>query len=714
MPLPTKPPTTEQGSVHPGGATGLPGWQSWLDQTEYVPDLMWPLSREVYDRMISDAQIKGLLQGTILPIRRFRWTIDRNGARPEIVEGVARDLNLPIKGEPEDEVRGRRRGRFSHDRHLNDALRSLAYGHYYFEQVGDIGEDGRWHLKKLAARPPRTISEINVAQDGGLKSIKVPAARPKSGVLTETELGVDRLVAYIWDQEAGSWTGRSMLRSCYRNWLIKDRLVRVDAIKHERTGMGVPVMTAPQDAGESQMGELSKMARAFKVTEEGGGAIPHGASLELVGTKGTIPDTIASLRWHNEEMARNFLMMFMQLGQTETGSRALGSEFIDFFVMAQEAIADWYRDVTQEHVIEDWVDWNYGEGEEQVPMLSYERVEDESLAVADLATLVKDGVVEVDEELEDAVRTRYKLPPKPEQTEEEPPPPPVPVPNEPPQPVEASEGGRSRPVLAADSGSPSLSLPDRPLRRQPYDHEILAAVDFKAIDDSLNSRLDDLVSEVEKLQAGQIDELHDLIIEANGDIQKLAAMQATPVSQETITAAMTEVAEMGIEQAVEEADRQGKKAPKKPGVGRLTSRLNARAAATDQLLARSLSEAASRQAVRRTAASLKPSQVAAEVRTYMQGLTGSYLRDQLGGSLTQAMNTGRKEVFNENNPKDLYASELLDESTCENCAAVDGTRYSSVEEAEGDYPTGGNKDCLGQERCRGTLVAVYDEAEATQ
>jgi hypothetical protein len=55
-----------------------------------------------------------------------------------------------------------------------------------------------------------------------------------------------------------------------------------------------------------------------------------------------------------------------------------------------------------------------------------------------------------------------------------------------------------------------------------------------------------------------------------------------------------------------------------------------------------------------------------------------------------------------------YANETLDANTCRNCAAVDGRWLgNSLEEVERTYPNGGYIDCLGRERCRGTVVAVF-------
>jgi hypothetical protein len=67
--------------------------------TETVPELAWPNSINTYSAMRTDAQIASLLLAFTLPIRRYRWFINPNGARDEVVEDVANDFNLPIEGQ---------------------------------------------------------------------------------------------------------------------------------------------------------------------------------------------------------------------------------------------------------------------------------------------------------------------------------------------------------------------------------------------------------------------------------------------------------------------------------------------------------------------------------------------------------------------------------------------------------------------------------------
>lgn len=409
-----RPPTDEIGAMVSVGAFhpllgGPEPWQSFIDEYEYVPDLRWPNSVFTYDQMRTDSQLAGLVTAVIYGISNLRFVIDPNGARDEIVKGVSEDLNLPIMGE-ESHKKRRMKKRFSHKKHLVQALKAMIYGHMYFEQSGEI-VDGLWRLRKLAVRIPQSLSSIKVAQDGGLVSItqNIQKSGPQQtpAYWGGPEIPVDRLVAYIFDQEGANWVGRSIMRDTYKNWLIKDRLLRVDAINHEKAG-GIPIGTAGPEATPGEIGALSEMMQEMRVGETAGGALPPGAGVTVLKTAGS--DVQGSIRMHDEAMARRFLLMLANLAQggQHVGSYALAEQFNDMFILGQKAICDWYVDVTNEHVIEDWVDWNYAD-EDIVPVLSYEG-EDDVLGIDQLATLVEKEIVIVDEELEDQIRHKYKLP----------------------------------------------------------------------------------------------------------------------------------------------------------------------------------------------------------------------------------------------------------------------------------------------------------------
>lgn len=757
-------PTGELGSVE-----ALPGWNSLAAATEvqdpHEPAAWLGAQRVVtVNRMRVDAQVDSLCNSVVMPVMRMQWRLNPNGARDEVVEQIASDLGIPVAGETDPPPRSRRR--FKHRDHLEHALLAAWYGHMFFEQVPDtenfdLANDG-WRLRKLAPRMPGSIQTIHIAKDGGLEGISQfgyrPPVRARRGLALlgsgEPQIPVTSLAAYVWKREGANWYGRSMLRPLYRDWILKDRALRVDAMKNERFGLGIPTGTAPPGGDPAQ---YAKLAQSMRASEQGGVGLENGASVGIEGVRGTLPDVMESIRYYDESMARSFMAMVVQLGQTQTGSRALGETFSDFFQMLVEAVASWYVDTTNEHVIADMVDWNWGE-DEQAPLLEWAYPQDEqTLAISDLVSMVDKGVITMDSETERAVRQRTRLPELPEAddlqqassspfsnvglptlvdsgilTPDEarqmlgvtgPAPTPSQVeafvaavrPTMPTEKIhEAVQAATSATVRPGRKFAARKQTVDSPNigHREPNDNEILASTDFTSMQTSWQSATEDLVTAWRtQVQSAQTAALVESVRQAvaAGDLVALARLEAPVQGVDLLFERMHELAEDAIVAARAEAARQGVTIGTINMADNVDPLLAARAEATASLMSRGISDSASRTAVN-VGVGLAADEVADAVQEHLEGLSDAYLNDMLGGAMTQAQNTGRKAVFAER-PGNIYASELLDENTCIECSGVDGKLYLDLADAERDYPTGGHKDCLGGPRCRGTLVAVYDEAD---
>jgi hypothetical protein len=661
------------------------------DSLDLVPELLWPMSVSTFSRMRRDAKVRESLQAVTLPIRRARWEIDPNGARPEIVALVAQDLGLPVRGAEEQQPTGRLRDRFSWDEHLRLALLELVYGHMPFEQLYRIlptGPGGQLQarLRKLAPRLPQTIAEIRVAKDGGLEGI-VQHDAPRAAQRRPQMIGVDRLVWYAHDREGANWQGQSALRSAYRPWRLKDEALRVWATSLRRNGIGQPVYEGAQ--GETDLSKGRELARRARVSEVSGAAVPNGAKLTFEGVRGSLPDHREFVKVQDEEIAASVLAEFLKLGSSESGSRALGETFVDFFLHSLHAEAQHLADVATSHVVEDLVDLNFGE-DEQAPRVVVDDIGTDHRVTAEaISSLLAAGALTADDELEDYVRrSLYRLPgrgtPRP-------------------APVTAVTGRpRGRQVRAAVGP------------RDPSPDEEDAQVDFDALHSAWQTRLDTLVVAWEAQRADQVDELLEQVraLLAADDLAGLGAVAAPLLDgAQLLEQAMDDLAFASVDEALAEGRRQGAQVLK-PDLTDELSDLSARAVAVDELLARSLGDVAARQALLRYTSGLDVDQVIDEVREHIDGLSPTWLRDQLGGALTAAQNAARFAVMETAPVRKVVASELLDGLTCEPCGQVDGREYASVAAGAVDYPTGGHKDCLGGPRCRGTLVAIY-ATEAT-
>ena len=385
-----------------------------IEDDEPTPELRWPMSVQVYDAMSNqESQVASVLRAVWLPVRRTTWRLDGSGCSDHVTSRVAEDLGLSIMGKGPNPAR-RARDRFSFAEHLRLALLMHRYGHSYFEQV--YRPDGReYRLRKLMWLPPRTLSAFNVAADGGLSSIEQDAS--KNGPLE-----VARLVAYVNEREGGNWLGRSMLRSAYKYWLLKDQMLRVGAQTVRRNGMGVPIYTAgpepeglsPEELVARETAEMEaglKLAQDFRSGEAAGASIRNGASLRLAGVDGRLPDALPWVRYYDEQTARAVLAHFLNLGgDNSTGSYALGDTFADFFASSLQSVAQDFADTFNQHVIEDLVDVNWGP-DEPAPRLVFDEIGARHPATADaIRSLVDSGVITPDEALEAHMRMTYGLP----------------------------------------------------------------------------------------------------------------------------------------------------------------------------------------------------------------------------------------------------------------------------------------------------------------
>lgn len=405
-------PVTEQGVMHPD--TGL--WWSALEQ-EQTPELRWPKSVEVYSRMRrEESQVTSVMRAVKMPVLRTPRRIDGTGCNPRVVQHVAEDLGLPIVGADEaSQPRRRTKDRFSFAEHLRLALTSLDYGHSVFEQVyRPVG--GLFRLRKLGWRPPSTINKFDEAADGGLKAVE------QTGIDGKTiRLDISRLVVYCNEREE-TWIGQSLLRPAYKYWLLKDQLLRIQQQTQQRNGMGVPTITAPAPpenttmSAEELAGWIDRMVteglevvKKLRAGDTTGVSLSHGALFSLKGVEGKLPDTLAVIKYFDEQVARAALAHFLNLGGDQsTGSYALGDTFEDFFTNSLQYESDFLDAVVNAYVIEDLVDVNYGP-DEPAPRLVSDQI-GAALSAEALKHLVDAGVIAPDEKLENFTRQRFGLP----------------------------------------------------------------------------------------------------------------------------------------------------------------------------------------------------------------------------------------------------------------------------------------------------------------
>jgi hypothetical protein len=425
-------PTAESGYVK----SASDGWINW-DPFEKVPTLNWPANIAVFLEMDNDdSRVSSLLESISLPIIETPWRIDPNGAPPEVVKFVSQCLGLPVVGDDAVEDAGRSRGRFTWASHLRQvAAPTPQFGHSVFEQV--YRRDGdRLILRKLGPRPQWTIQNFNVALDGGLDSITqlAPASTAKRLYgIAPLDIAVNRLVVYTRNMRPGYWQGRSILRSSYKHWLLKNELLRIEVTVARRNGMGLPVGTASRPDDPAEVEAMRQIASGARGGMHAGVGLANGQSLALLGVQGNLPDIRSAIEYHDKAIALGGLAHFLNLDKG--GSYALASVQERPFVQALNAAAEGIRDIGQQHVIEDLVDLNFGT-EVRCPRLIFDTIgTQQDATAASLKLLVEAGLLQPDLRIERALRQTLDLPAKPDEGDPDaaPPTPPAPAPTGPPQ-----------------------------------------------------------------------------------------------------------------------------------------------------------------------------------------------------------------------------------------------------------------------------------------
>ncbi len=680
-------PTSEIGSVLPErqfpGGLGIPGWTVFEAQQASVPvkALRWPKIVRTAEDMRRDGQVQGLFASVFLPIRHMDWYVDPNGTTGTMAQEIAEDLGLPLMGEPAGDSEDGPGIEF--DDHLRLALLALIFGHQYFEESGEIegaGDAMRYRLRKLAQRPQSTISRINVAPSGDLISIK------QYGSLPAPEIPADRLLPYVWDREGGNWAGRPLIFGIYRHWLLKDELIRGDAVMHRRfSGIPVTEQTVPGVLDDSAHKAGAEMAQRVRSGDTSGLSMPYGMKLRLLGVEGAIPDAIKSVEYHDRQMARAFMQMFAELGNTAHGSRALGITLVDHYALGVLAVAKWYRKSLM-LLVKRIIERNYGPVD-RVPKIGFRQDDNEDYTPEQLAVLIDAGAIIVDDDTEAELRARGNLAPRnPEQEGR------IPPAEQPPVVTQPSARARQRPAASAATPDPSTE----------------SQTDFEALQTSYQDALTQLEHTWSGVQAAQITELVEQVSGASS-IADLASIAPNVAGAALIAKVLHDVLAHGAQTALDEASAQGATL-EQPDLSDAEATLTGASDAVAALLARTLGESAASKAIAVADGGLTYPEVAEQVQEHLEGLAGATPSYELAGLVSRAQNEGRFTAM-EGAPDgtSFYSSELNDVNTCAKCEHEDGKKFDTMAALRLDYPAGGYIECEGGNRCRGTGVAVYGE-----
>lgn len=238
--------------------------------------------------------------------------------------------------------------------------------------------------------------------------------------------------------------------------------------------------------------------------------------------------------------------------------------------------------------------------------------------------------------------------------------------------------------------------------------------------EEFEAALTGLLADWEDVEDGWVEALGDAVEAAvdDGDVGALGGLSVDSAAGAGVLGdALASMASVAADRMVAEAAAQGVEvdAPELevsnravlPGIrAAYGSELVDVAVATAALLGSELARSAAVEALRLYTPGAVGRQVADGVKSFLRGLKGRFKKDQLGGALHRAQNTGRIAVLEAAPTARYFAREKSD--ACDPCKDIDGTEFDDLDAVRAAYGTGGYLHCEGGIRCRGTVEASWE------
>ncbi len=401
------------------GRSGTFIYSGIITNEEYNLELTRFEGIRVYEVMRrSDSTISAMLDAVQLPIESANWHVEPYSEDPQDVE--AADL-------VRQELFGRN---VSFPSLIQNANLMLPFGYSVLEKVWGYTtfepKDGVRRqiigLDKLAFRKHRSIYKWETSEDpaAGVKAHQPGITQYVPG--GTYSIPMEKLLVFTFHKEGDNWEGIPLLRRVYKDWDIKDKLVLINAIRHERQGLGIVQVVAPADANQNDIDETIANARAARASEEGVFQVKEGWIVEFMDMKSgssQLTNIIETIEYHDKQILLAVLAQFVMLGQRSKGgggSRALSEDQSRLFELGLESVARNIKETIENNLVKPLCDYNFSNLNGHYPHIEFDHIGDENIQVIGetVARLIQVNGLTMDPDLEQAIRTILHMPDLPE------------------------------------------------------------------------------------------------------------------------------------------------------------------------------------------------------------------------------------------------------------------------------------------------------------
>ena len=310
---------------------------------------------------------------------------------------------------------------------LDHALNCLKYGFMLFEPIHKY-EDGLLVWDYFAPRMPWTVSAWK-AKKGYVDSVTQYAWDNDTERYDYFPIEGRNLLRFTHNQEGENFEGRSFFRGAHFHWMAKTSLYKLALIFFERWAAGLPVGALPVGTSPETAAKFKEVLQDTRsneaaylylgdILEPGGISIDDMFKILTPENSGAGPEKILEhIHHHDVLIGRSMMAEFMNLGETDAGTRALSSDKVDLFLMNLDAISKYIAHVIsvgnrgEYGGIRGLVDLNF-KNVRGYPVWRCRRTKktDSAQISAVIAQLVQSGAMEPDDSLENYLRGTLGIP----------------------------------------------------------------------------------------------------------------------------------------------------------------------------------------------------------------------------------------------------------------------------------------------------------------
>lgn len=394
-------------------AEGVSGTEKFgnIYNEDYFRTLQGSKKADEYDKMRrGDARVKMCLSAVKNPIRSASWSWQASGT-DEAAKKHADFLNFIFNkdiGKPGKRMKRKKTL-------INEALTAVDFGFAVFERVHKTGCSNKQFgqyigLKDIGWRSPKTLEYFKTDEEGFLTGIEQQA---QGDIKKTATMDAQFLNIITIEQEGDNLEGVSLLRPCYGAWKRKELYLKLMAIGAER--WIIPTAKAEVPDGKQNSPEYTNLVNTLKALtshQMNYVTYPEGWEIDFLESSFD-PDKFKSIiQFENEEMTFAFLANFLLLGAGgNAGAYSLSADLSKFFTKSIMYIADLISEEFNE-IGKELINLNFGE-QENYPTLVAQGITDE--IGTEYATMIKSLTdskhLTPDNNVEQELRRRMKLPP---------------------------------------------------------------------------------------------------------------------------------------------------------------------------------------------------------------------------------------------------------------------------------------------------------------